>query len=176
MQAQRRAQVKLHSGEFRGGLGEETFQVARDVRAGAEKVRHHQNVVRAGGDALSSSIWNGRCGEFQIARHDDFVVALFPKSVGNDDKIVVGFVAAASVGDQQYGSCHQKHSIHSELQVKAHLKCCGLFVSPDADAESESNFAVHRIVGIRDRMPNHVVVIAEPFGWQPGFSFKTTGD
>ena len=99
MKAKGRAEVELDSFEFGCRFAAEAFEVSCDVRAGAEKVWHHQDMVRAGVDALTGAIGDRWFGKFEITRHDDFVVALFSQSVGDDDEVVVGFCSATSVGD-----------------------------------------------------------------------------
>lgn len=106
MKAKGRAEVEFDGFESGRCFAAEAFEVSCDVRAGAEKVWHHQDVVCSGVDALTGAIGDRWFGKFEITGHDDFVVALFSQSVGDDDEVVVGFCSATSVGDQQYGSCH----------------------------------------------------------------------
>ncbi len=99
MQAQWRAEIELDCFESGCCIVAEAFEVSCDVRAGAEKVRHHQDVVRTCVDALTDAIGDRWFGKFEITRDDDFIVALFSQSIGDDDKIVVCFGSAASVSN-----------------------------------------------------------------------------
>ena len=106
MEAERRAKVEFNRFKFDRRFAAEAFEVSRDVRAGAEKVGHHQYVVGTRLDALSDAGGDGWLGEFQGTRHNDRVVTLFSELLRDDDEVVIGLGSSASVGDQQNGGWH----------------------------------------------------------------------
>ena len=110
MQAEWRAEVEFYGFESGGSFVAKAVEVSCDVRAGAEKVWHHQDVISARFDALPSPVWDGRFGDFQITGHNDRIVALRFQLVGDDYQIVVRFGSAASMRNQQDGSCHGRGS------------------------------------------------------------------
>ena len=106
MQSEWRAQVELHVWKLGSTIVPEPLQITCNMRTSAQKVRHHQDVIGAGVNTLANSVRDRWIRQFEITGHDDLILTLFTQPVGDDDQVVVRFGAAAPMGNQQNGGCH----------------------------------------------------------------------
>ena len=77
-----------------------TLKVFRDVQAGTEKVRQHEDFTGAGSDTKPGAGRDGRVGEFQVTGDDELVVRLVTQTPGCFHQFLISFGAATAVRNQ----------------------------------------------------------------------------
>lgn len=118
MQAQWRAEFEVDCWELGGEFAAEAFQVASDVRAGAQEVGQHSNFAGSQFDTLPGPVRDRWLGQFQVTRDDDFILAGFPQPIRDLDEILIRLGPAASVRDKKDGSRHWRAFLLRQFGVE----------------------------------------------------------
>ncbi len=102
MLAERFGQSEFNLREALGQFRPRRRQIAADVDAGRQKIRHEDDAPRPLFDAANARLLDARLSEFQKRRFKESLAAR-SQPCRQIQKIGVGLLLAAAVGDEQQG-------------------------------------------------------------------------